>query len=247
MESLAYPARFTLPAALGLERHVAPAALTVAGMLLTELAFDESTVRWVLAPNFQGGCIYIPLGNRRVRAYVAHPTSHRLGLAGNGRRQAFLDVLRGHDPEPEYLDTARADGQLASYDASARWVSPLYREGVVFLDDAAGSVDPSFGSGLALTARDARVLFEELMHNRDWHAAAQNYARRRERYYRSQLRIESWLRTILFTLGPRGDSIRKEALPRMDASPDIIGVGPDAPSDDSAREALFGPAAIHVA
>jgi hypothetical protein len=53
-----------------------------------------------------------------------------------------------------------------------------YRVVVALIGDAAGTSDPSFGCGLSLTLRDACVLRDYTLASRDWHAAAEAYARK---------------------------------------------------------------------
>jgi len=42
-----------------------------------------------------------------------------------------------------------------------------YRDGVALLGDAASTSDPTFGQGLSLALRDARVLRDQLLANSD--------------------------------------------------------------------------------
>ena len=86
----------------------------------------------------------------------------------------------------------RAVGPLASFDLTETWVDQPYSKGVALIGDAAGSSDPTYGQGLSLTARDARVLGENLLASEDWSAAGHAYAVERDRYFGATLRSEDW-------------------------------------------------------
>ncbi|MBV9170781.1 MAG: hypothetical protein JOZ81_11910 [Chloroflexi bacterium] len=47
----------------------------------------------------------------------------------------------------------------------------------------------------------------------------------------------------MFTSGVEGDQIRARAMPALQRGhgPDVIGLGPDSPVDETARQHLFGP------
>jgi 2-polyprenyl-6-methoxyphenol hydroxylase-like FAD-dependent oxidoreductase len=233
-----------LQTALGFERETQARGLAIAGMLLDALPIDDSAIRLSLAPSFAGGCILFPLGGGRVRAYVINQPEDGLKLSGDGARHAFVQTLRELDPVLAQHADARPIGPLASFSGAAHWSPTVHRAGVALIGDAAGNVDPAFGCGLSLTARDARVLAESLAQNDNWQLAADQYSARRDVYYQAQLRLEAWMRAIIYTPGPQSDALREVALPRMgSAAPDLFGLGPDSPSDNAAREALFGPLA----
>lgn len=77
------------------------------------------------------------------------------GVGSCGCLAAFL-------PNPAYFKDARPSGPLATFDAAHTWVDHPYRDGVALLGDTATSSDPSWGQGLSLTLRDARVLRDHL-------------------------------------------------------------------------------------
>jgi hypothetical protein len=62
--------------------------------------------------------------------------------------------------------------------------------------------------------------------------------------YGSLHRQHGWARALFYAVGSDADALRGQALPNLaqDPSrrPDIIGLGPDAPSDEVARRRFFG-------
>jgi hypothetical protein len=110
------------------------------------------------------------------------------------------------------------------------------------MGDAGTSNDPSWGSGLSLTLRDSRVLRDELLSTDDWDAATTRFAERHREYYGALHRLESWVTRLFFDFGPEADVARVRALPKLmfGGGPDLVGLGPDSPSDEAARRELFG-------
>ena len=82
------------------------------------------------------------------------------------------------------------------------------------------------------------------MATEDWHVAAHNYAGAHDGYYGALHRLERWTRELIWERGPEAEARRAHALPLLarepDRRPDIVGLGPDAPSDEAARRRFFG-------
>jgi 2-polyprenyl-6-methoxyphenol hydroxylase-like FAD-dependent oxidoreductase len=121
---------------------------------------------------------------------------------------------------------------------------PPYREGIALIGDAAATSDPTWGQGLSLALRDARVLTDFLRADDDWDAAAHAYAAEHDRYYGVIHSVEDWQTQVLLERGPQADEIRKRALPKLTTDPlrlpDHIISGPDIPLDASLRARFFG-------
>ena len=62
---------------------------------------------------------------------------------------------------------------------------------MVLIGDAAATTDPTWGQGLSLGFRDARVLRDELLSDDDWPAAADRYADEHDRYVDVTIRVEA--------------------------------------------------------
>jgi 2-polyprenyl-6-methoxyphenol hydroxylase-like FAD-dependent oxidoreductase len=145
---------------------------------------------------------------------------------------------------PDWLTRATTLGPLASFDASERWVEHPCRDGVVLIGGAAAVSDPCFGCGLGLIFRDVWVLRDRLRADPDWNAAAHAYAEAHDRYCSAMRTINGWMRELFHERGPEADARRARALPLLaaepDRAPDVVGRGPDSPSDEATRRRFLG-------
>jgi 2-polyprenyl-6-methoxyphenol hydroxylase-like FAD-dependent oxidoreductase len=139
---------------------------------------------------------------------------------------------------------ARPQGPLASFECVDVWVDHPYREGIALVGDAASSNDPSWGQGLSLALRDARLLSEELLANDDWSVAGHRYADRHDQHYTAVRTVSGWFYDIFQRLGPAAEARRARALPLIaeDSTrvPDILFSGPDVPLPTNAKMRFFG-------
>jgi 2-polyprenyl-6-methoxyphenol hydroxylase-like FAD-dependent oxidoreductase len=152
----------------------------------------------------------------------------------------FNRAARGTIP----LGEARPAGPLASFECADVWVDHPYREGVVLVGDAAASNDPSWGQGLSLALRDARVLSDELLLNADWSAAGERYASKHDEYYGKIRTVSGWFYDMFQRLGAEADARRARAIPLIAQDPtrppDHLWSGPDLPLAPDARARFFG-------
>ena len=78
----------------------------------------------------------------------------------------------------------------------------------------------------------------------DWPSAAHTYANEHDRCHHVLHTIEGWLTDLIYEIGDEADSRRAKAMPLLaeDPSriPDGVGLGPDAPCDETAKRRLFG-------
>ena len=142
------------------------------------------------------------------------------------------------------MQPPRLVGPLATFEGAACWVEHPYRHGVVLVGDAAYASDPTYGQGLSLTMRDARVLRDQLLRNDDWDQAGHAYAEEHDRYQSVLHTYEDWRTKLTMTTGPEADALRAKAFPLWQADPtrhpDIVFSGPDQPLDETARKRFFG-------
>ena len=143
----------------------------------------------------------------------------------------------------EFFEGAVPAGPLASFDGADSWVPHPFREGVVLIGDAAASNDPSYGEGLSLAVRDARVLRDRLLESDDWSTAGSAYAQEHDRYYGVIHEVARWFTSMFLEQGAEANERRMRAFPRFaeDRSriPDHLFSGPELPLDDAVRQRFF--------
>jgi menaquinone-9 beta-reductase len=221
-----------------------PDRLVIASVLLQGEHLPKDAVRMVLnAPTGQA-VMMIPIDAERVRPYLIYrKQGDRRHLSGPQRVNDFITAaIALGAPDIWFRDAAPA-GPLAEFEGAAHWVDHPCRDGVVLIGDAAAASDPSFGAGLALTLRDVRVLRDQLLATDDWDAAAHAYAKEHDRYFGALHRLEEWFTDLLYEVGPEADARRAGAFAKMAEEPDrdldLIGAGPDLPTDEMTRRRFF--------
>ena len=216
----------------------------MAGVLLSDVRSSPDLVYFVFNPDY-GMCIgLLPLGKNRHRAYFMYPKTMGYRLQGEQMLRLFVsESAKCYPPLAEYYARAKCIGPLASFDVSDYWVDHPYREGVALIGDAAATTDPTFGQGLSLALRDARVLRDELSRDSDC-AAGNRYADQHRRYCSACYTIEGWLRTLFQDPSPIAAALRQKAMPLIAEDPtrvpDNLFSGPDLPVDGDVRARLFG-------
>ncbi len=228
----------------GFEAQKDPDFLAVTGILLDGTSADEHTLR--MAMNLAKGTLSFlnPQGQGRVRAYLVSRKDAELRLQGAADTSRFIteSVLTGLPQE--LFDGVQAAGPLATFDGAASFVNHPYQEGVTLVGDAATTSDPSWGQGLSLTLRDARVLRDCLLADDDWDRAGHAYAEEHDRYSNVTHTVDTWLSELFFAPGAEADAQRARALPLIaeDGSriPDANFSGPDMELDETTRRRLFG-------
>jgi len=218
--------------------------LIVAGVLHQGMPIPQDTVQYIQCPAIGQGVLVFPIGRQRFRTYLVH-RRRATTPSFSGRQQVggFQAACVETGAPREWFEGTEVDGPLAAFDGADTWVDHPYRDGIVLIGDAAAASDPTWGCGLSLTLRDARVLRDQLLATTDWQAAASAYAIEHDRYYASLHRLEDWLTVLMYDIGPEADARRAHVLPRLAAepsrAPDLPGLGPDSPSDEAARRRLF--------
>jgi len=98
--------------------------------------------------------------------------------------------------------------------------------------------------GVLAITHYVRVLRDHLLANDDWDAAAHAYATEHDQYFAPLHRHLTWMRFLFHDPSPEAGAQRQKAFPRIGEDPtripDIVGVGPEFPSDDAARDRFFG-------
>ena len=231
---------------LGFRTQRGSIPLFLSGVWLTELSREVDPAVALIANDVASGAVaaLFPQSSDTARAYFGfHPQAcPRLqGEADFPRfRQEFNRAAGGAIP----LGDAQPAGPLASFECADVWVEQPYRDGVALVGDAAASNDPSWGQGLALALRDARVLSDELLANGDWLAAGRRYAARHDQHYGTVRMVSGWFYDMFQRLGADADTRRARALPLFSEDPtrlpDTLFSGPDLPLAANARARFFG-------
>jgi menaquinone-9 beta-reductase len=228
----------------GFQVNKDPDCLIIADTLHKRLNLPEDTVQAFRNPATQLNVLIIPIGGQRFRSYVVFRHDSRPPLSGHRDDTVYIDTCIAAGASSDWFAGSAISGLLASFNAADSWVDEPFRDGVVLIGEAAAAIDPSFGSGIALSLRDVRVLRDRLLETSDWCKAAADYAHDHDRAYSSLHNQHNWARLLFYMSGPEADALRAQALPKLASDPsrrpDVIGLGPDAPSDEAARRRFFG-------
>lgn len=229
---------------LQFEVHEDPARRLFTGVLLKNVPLPEDSWYAVMNP-VNGHEVFLGnVGQGRVRAYLGYPQeANERFLKPHDLPRLFATAVASGANEALYAD-AEAIGPMATFASDDAWVAHPYCDGVALIGDAASTCDPSFGQGLAMALRSVRLLRDQLYATDDWDAAGHAYACAQHRDFAAIHTQEDWLRTILLETGPDADARRARAVPLIMADlsrvPDLFGMGPDAPIDDSVRQRFYG-------
>jgi 2-polyprenyl-6-methoxyphenol hydroxylase-like FAD-dependent oxidoreductase len=229
----------------GFEVHRDPDRLQIGGILMENCPLPKDTAHlWMNPPKGIASPLF-PQAGGRARLYLVTRVDHSSGHSGEKDLPAFLDGCAEAGVDASMLEKGRYAGPLATFKGANTWVDSAYRDGVALIGDAAGHTDPSWGQGLSLTMRDARVLRDKLLETDDWNAAGQAYAAEQQEYFQMVRTVDDWMSTFFYDVGPEAEERRSQALPLIaqDESriPDHGQQGPDAlPVDETARKRFFG-------
>jgi menaquinone-9 beta-reductase len=229
----------------GFPVHGDPEHVVMAGVLFEGSQAPEDQVQLRINPPRGSFALLAPVGQGRFRAYagVYRQQDQPVHLSGRRAVSDFVAVCVGAGMPAQWYDGAEVAGPLACFEAADTWVEHPYGDGVVLIGDAAAASDPSWGCGLSLTLRDVRVLRDLLVADSDWDQAAHAYAAEHDRYFGAIHRLTDWMRMIFYDPGPAGTAYRERAFPCLAEDgrriPDIVGLGPEARSDETARRRLF--------
>ncbi len=214
-----------------------------AGVLFEGMKVNPEVSVSLINP-FLGRIAYLfPQTASQVRAYLMYePEMSR--LQGDDDVPRFIAECVKTGMAAETYAGARPIGPLASFDMTENWVEHPARAGLALIGDAAGASDPTWGQGLSLTLRDARVLAEKLLESDGWNRAADAYAEARDAYFKRVITVADWSHDLFLTRGEEGNRRRERAFPLIlqepDRVPDHVVSGPDLPCDDDVRKRFYG-------
>ena len=221
-----------------------PECNLVSGVLMDGVELpDDATHAWL---NTDSGhfILNFPQGQGRARVYLCYADGSAKRYGGSGDVQEVISQCIASGVPAEVYANAAPAGPLATFDGRTTWAETAYRNGVALVGDAAANTDPTWGQGLSMALRDARVLKESLLSNDDWHEAGKAYAKARQQYFSVVHSMENWQTQLLMDTGPEADATRRRAFRswREDRTrnPDTFLSGPGEKLDDSDRRRYFG-------
>jgi 2-polyprenyl-6-methoxyphenol hydroxylase-like FAD-dependent oxidoreductase len=221
-----------------------PDRLLVAGVLMENLSVPEDTAKIVIDSNQGRVAAIFPQGKGRVRGYFCYYKDARSRIQGDSAFADFVESCKRTGADPGWYAGAKAAGPLASFEGADTKVKHPYRDGVALIGDAAATSDPSWGQGLSMTVRDARVLRDKLLAHEDWDAAGHAYAEEHDRYCEAVHSVVGWYTELFLGQGPEADARRVRAMPLIGEDPtrqpDLLFSGPDMPVDEHTRQRFFG-------
>ncbi|GAC1636057.1 MAG: FAD-dependent monooxygenase [Candidatus Acidiferrum sp.] len=235
-----------LRAKAGFEPRRGSIPLLLSGIWVTNLPAGLDPSVAYIANDFESGAVsaLFPQPEQRARAYFGFHPGVCERLQGDADFPRFCQEFNHAAREAIPLGDARPAGPLASFECADVWVDHPYRGGVALVGDAAASNDPSWGQGLSLALRDARVLSDELLDDGDWNAAGERYASKHDEHYGKIRTVSGWFYDMFQRLGAEADARRARAMPLIAQDPtrppDHLWSGPDLPLAANARARFFG-------
>src|SRR5215469_9408126 len=231
---------------LGFQTRRGSIPLFLSGVWVTNLAAEMDPSVAYIANDFVNGAVsaLFPQSSDRGRAYFGYHPQTCARLQGDADFPRFCQEFNRSAGGAIPLGGAQPAGPLASFECVDVWVDQPYRDGVALVGDAAASNDPSWGQGLSLALRDARVLSDELLANQDWTVAGERYAERHDQHYGIIRMVSGWFYDVFQRLGPEAEARRARAMPLIAQDPtrppDMLFSGPDLPVAVNARARFFG-------
>lgn len=220
-----------------------PEEMLLAGVLMDNVSAPEDIGQLVINSTLGQAAFVFPQGGGRARTYLGFHAGTQPRYQGAADLPRYIEVCKRTGMNPAFYDNAKAAGPLATFDAAEAWVEHPYRDGVALLGDAAAASDPSWGQGLSLTLRDARVLRDHLLSTDDWETAGHAYAAEHDRHTEVIHTGNLWHTEFFLKTGPEADARRARALPLIaqdhSRQPDTLFSGPEVPVNEAVRKRFF--------
>jgi len=230
-------------ASAGFQLRRDPENMLLAGVLLDDIGAPEDTGQVVFNYSFGEIAILLPQGGGRARTYFGFHAGTQPRYQGTADFPRYLESFKRAGMNPEFYDGAKSAGPLATFDGAEAWVEHPYRDGVALIGDAAAASDPTWGQGLSLTLRDARVLRDQLLSTKEWETAGHAYAREHDRHTEVSHTVNLWFTEFYLASGPEADARRARALPLIaedpSRQPDTGFSGPDITVSEAVKKRFF--------
>ena len=222
-----------------------PPKLQFAGLLFDDVQAPPDVFFHVAAPGMGLVAYVFPQAAGKGRCYFGwHKETKFERLQGAHDVERFKAATEQIGMPKEFWADAKPAGPLATFEGADSWVEHPYKNGVALIGDAAATSDPTWGQGMSLTLRDARVLRDALSADRDWDKAGHVYAAEHDRHYGVIHLADGWFATVFMDVGAESDAIRARALPLIMQDrtriPEPAMSGPESPHDDSVRRRFYG-------
>ncbi len=152
----------------GIRLHRDPTHHLMSGMLVDGIDGWPPSMETIGTENDINFLVF-PQSATRARLYICYGLDQRRRFAGVDRQARFLEAFRLETlPGSEFLVRGTPAGPCNSYGNEDSWTDSPLAPGVVLIGDAAGHNDPIIGQGLSITFRDARLVRDLILDNRDW-------------------------------------------------------------------------------
>ncbi len=208
---------------VGIPLHKNPPHHLMGGMLVEQTGDWPASVQTIGTEGDVNFFVF-PQAGQRARLYLCYGYDHRKRFAGRDAEQNFLAAFRLHSvPSSGDIAAARPAGPCHSYPNEDSWTDPPLTAGVVLIGDAAGHNDPIIGQGLSIALRDARLVRDIMLAEREWtERVFEPYVtERRERMRR--LRFVGQLASVRdVEFGPDASARRARAFTRQLQDPTVI-------------------------
>lgn len=217
----------------------------LAGVLLENVQCEDGLSNAIFNP-FMGQIAFLFMqGGGRGRAYFGCRADSGIRLQGDDDAARLMELSVQTGAPAEWYANAKQAGPVATFPGVNSWVEHPYKNGIALIGDAAQTSDQTWGQGLSITMRDARLLRDALLATDDWEAAGNSYATASNECYEHIRRVEDWQTLVMMDQTAEGNEARSKVLPRLAADPEILPdthfCGPElAPADEAARIKLFG-------
>ena len=214
------------------------------GVRLGNVGGDPELGYLIVSQEPGGLTALFPQGDGHARAYLFTHEADNSAYRGEEGLRHFIDGIVELGIPSEVVANATAAGPLAAFSAADSWIPEPHGNGLVLIGDAAGMSDPTWGMGMALLFRDARVLSEALASFDDWSTAVAHYATARIDYFERVLTAEDWLSDLMLSPGDEARRRARHATHLWGTDPpraiDLPGLGPDNDLSEEARIRFFG-------
>ena len=189
----------------------------LAGVLLDNADHVTPETAHAIFNPFMGQVAFIfPQGGGKARAYFGYRDGSGIQLKGDGDMQKFIDLAVQTGAPADLYEGVTQAGPIASFAGNDSWVEHPYKDGIALVGDAAQTSDQTWGQGLSITMRDARLLRDALTETDDWDAAGHTYAKAANDCFQQIRLVEQWMTIAHDGPGRRGP--RRSARRRFPAS-----------------------------